>query len=399
LAGNTHYLRPILNAGSSRVFNCNDRMKKLVQDNAADPYFFKVKAMHSLVIVKEALPADDVPRDGTVVGTKLYFPYNSGDIYEGGRSIFYSNARLFDVLHEQFGVPGAKISEQDVTHDINVLRVLDALPSLDGFLMSDALKSARIPVNELYFEVPEDERVAIQQCISGKFEPLIQAAFGMQGAAQGIGSQFIEKMWEAKDKVALAPLIKACRFPEEEALSIFSAWKGINFYTFEYERTRAKREQFALWLRDNAIPNTYMTHADIEHVRQLRRGAIQRLRQYWTSVDSIAQTYDVLYAKFLTSTDGVANFLEFLRQSRQIYWQMGASLSKINHAINCWTIATGGLPEVQLPAGKLQSLLEILRLILVQDNHLPAAPTNTEGLEGSPMDERPERRALVAGSP
>jgi len=59
-------------------------------------------------------------------------------------------------------------------------------------------------------------------------------------------TQLTDKIWEAKDRVALEPLIRAFRFPSDDAMSIFASWKGINFYTFEYYREKQKREQFGL---------------------------------------------------------------------------------------------------------------------------------------------------------
>lgn len=193
MAGDEHFLRPILDAGSSRVFNCNDRLKRLVEEKVADPYFFKIEAMHSLVLVKEAIPGPTPSDTGKIIGTKLYFPYNRDNIYEGGRSIFYHSPGLFDVLNEQFGLCGEKASDQDIARDIKILSVLDQLPSLDGFLMSDALRTERIVANELYFEVADEERVAIQDYIAKKFLPLVQAAFGTQDALQGKVSQLVEK--------------------------------------------------------------------------------------------------------------------------------------------------------------------------------------------------------------
>src|SRR5690349_18875954 len=84
----SRYLRPMLNAGSSRVFNCNDVARKLEhREGEQNPYLFKTPAMHHLVLVKEAMRYDD-PRHpkGLAIGTKLYVPYNRDEIYEGGRS-------------------------------------------------------------------------------------------------------------------------------------------------------------------------------------------------------------------------------------------------------------------------------------------------------------------------
>ena len=80
----------MLNAGSSRVFNCNDVARKLERrDGEQAPYLFRTPAMHHLVLVKEAMRYDD-PRHpkGVAIGSKIYVPYNHDEIYEGGGRSF-----------------------------------------------------------------------------------------------------------------------------------------------------------------------------------------------------------------------------------------------------------------------------------------------------------------------
>jgi hypothetical protein len=329
------------------------------------------------------MPQDLLSSTGKAVGTKLYFPYNSDDIYEGGRSIFYASPHILQALHEQFGLGSDRVSADAVEHDFQLLQVLDELPSLDGFLMSDGLRINSIAANELYFEVPDDERQAIHAHITDKLRPLVQAAFGSQESMADQVSNLVTKIWEAKDEVALGPLIKACRFPQEEALAIFSAWKGILFYTYEYERTKQKQLELAVWLRDNAVPNKFAMLTEIERIRHLRRKTIQQFRLHWTAVEEIARTYQTLYTRFLTAADGVAGFIDFLRGARQIYWRMGDSLSKLGHAVNCWSISTKASSDKQLPPDKLHSLLEVLNLILVSKDDVALQPKETDR-RGSP---------------
>jgi hypothetical protein len=362
---NDQYLRPMLDSGSSRVFNCNDRARKLVKDQVKDPYFFRMPKMHGLIVIKEA-NVEAAAKDSSlpVVATKLYLPYNQEDVYEGGRSIFFHDPRLLDILNEMFGLRGATITEPNLQHDLKILEILDGLPSLDGFLMRDALEIDGIAANENYFEVAGAERAAIYEFIRRKFEPLVRAACDQESALSSKVNQLIEKVWEAKDQDALDPLIRAFRFPAEEALAIFASWKGINFYTYEYYRGKQQRENFGLWLRDRAVPRNFVSKGDQDYIAKMRRGTVERFREQWNAVEGIARQYESLYANFLRAPEGVVQFLDFLRRSREIYWRMGDSLSKINHAIHCWDNVSASYAERRLPADKLTSLLEMLQLVL-----------------------------------
>ncbi|HVA15180.1 MAG TPA: hypothetical protein VNF99_18170 [Stellaceae bacterium] len=364
MSGN-RYLKPMLNAGSSRVFNCNDVAGKLERAGVEHPYIFKTPAMHHLVLIKEALKYDD-PRHPQLVpiGSKLYVPYNRNDIYEGGRSIFLHSPSLLQVFHEQFGVEKTDEPSEALAHDMKIFRILDDLPSLDGFLMRDALELEGIDAPEAYFDVSPAERVAIQEFIRGKMEPLVQAAYGGKKQLGGKVKQLIDAVWEAKDLAALEPLVVAFRFPKDEALAIFGAWKGINFYAYEYQRTRKKREDIAHWLKDDAMPKNLVPRDVLLALEPIRRATVERLRAHWIEIDGVLKEYDRLYGDFVASAIP-GGFINFLRGAKAVYWRLGDALSKIDHAINCWDIWTKNASGRRLPYDQLEAMLELLKTILV----------------------------------
>jgi hypothetical protein len=369
VALNDRYLKPMLDAGSSRVFNCNDIWRKHAGRPSGTAQFFANPRLHSLVLIKETNTNDarGPSSTGRLVGTKLYFPYNGDDVYEGGRSVFLHHPQAMSVLREQFGLSSTTTTQEQLLRDLKILRILDQLPSLDGFLMRNALEQENIAVHDSYFEIPEEERVAIIQYVRQKLEPLVQAAFGTESATAGKVAQLIDKLWEARDKEALAPLIQAFRFPDDEALTIFGSWNGITYYTFEYARARERRESFARWLRDDALPRDFVAEKHFDHIGGLLKETVRRLRWHWSAVEDISRKYETLYARFLTARDGVADFITFLRRSRELYWRMGDSLSKMNHAIHCWDLNTAGFPGRRLPSDHLGHILGVLRTVLVSE--------------------------------
>ncbi|HEX4191684.1 MAG TPA: hypothetical protein VHY80_01250 [Stellaceae bacterium] len=361
----SRYLKPMLNAGSSRVFNCNDVARKLERrDGEQAPYLFKTPAMHHLVLVKEAMRYDD-PRHpkGVAIGSKIYVPYNHDEIYEGGRSIFFHSPHLLQVFHEQFGVERNDAGSTALDHDMKVFRILDELPSLDGFLMHDALELEGIDANEAYFDVSPEERTGIQDYIRGKMEPLVRAAYGGRKPPTEKVAQLIDAMWEAKDLGALEPLVLAFRFPKDEALAIFGAWKGINFYSFQYHQGRRKREALAQWLKEDAMPKNLVPRDVLQVLEPIRRATIERLRGHWVEADNTLKQYEKLYSEFVASSNP-GGFIGFLRGAKVIYWQLGDALSKIDHAINCWDIWTKGAPNRRLAFEQLEAMLELLKKIL-----------------------------------
>jgi len=359
------YLRPELDIGSSRVFNCNDLTRKLEKLKIEELPFFKNKAMNTLVLIKEPLTDERVEPhpSGFAVGTKLYIPYNEANVYEGGRSVFCHSKQLMEVLNQHFGFDGAKVSKEDLNRDLKILNVLDKLPSLDVFLMRDSLELEGLQVHPRYFEIEEAQRTAIQEFIRGKIEPLVRAAYAGQQSVANKVTQLVDKIWEAKDTVALDNLIKAFRIPEEEAPAIFAAWKGIIFYCYEYSRTKESREAFARWLKDGAQERELVSKGVHDYIDQTRRGVIERLRDHWKDVENYTNEYDRIYAKFVDSSDP-GEFISFLRTAKSFYWRMGDSLSKMSHAVNCWDIQTSNFPARRLPSEHLEPLLVLLKAVL-----------------------------------
>ncbi len=359
------YLRPELDIGSSRVFNCNDIARKLEHQKVEDRFFFKNQSMNTLVLIKEALGDERVEPhpSGFAVGTKLYIPYNDANIYEGGRSVFCHSKQLTEVLNQQFGFDGAKVARADLDRDLKILSVLDKLPSLDVFLMRDALELDGLTVNQRYFEIEEAQRTAIQVFIRNKIEPLVRAACGSSSSVAAKVTQLVDKIWEAKDTVALDNLIKAFRIPEDEAPAIFASWKGIIFYCYEYERTKDGREAFARWLKDGAQERELVSRAVHEYIDQTRRTVIERLRDHWKDVEKTTKEYDSVYASFVESSDP-GKFINFLRGAKSVYWRMGDSLSKMSHAVNCWDLQTASFPGRRLPSEHLEPLLVLLKAVL-----------------------------------
>ena len=130
------------------------------------------------------------------------------------------------VLHEQFGVEQNEQSSAALDHDMKVFRILDDLPSLDGFLMRDALELEGVQANEAYFDVSPEERTGIQEFIRGKMEPLVAAAYGGKKPPANKVTQLIDAMWEAKDVVALEPLDSHFALPQRRSAREYGAVEG-----------------------------------------------------------------------------------------------------------------------------------------------------------------------------
>lgn len=341
------YLTPMLDPGSPRVLNCNQLTRRVLQKDANATRLFRNLGLNNVVLVKDAVPEAERRHNTPPVGTKLYFPFNQDDVYEGGRTIFLHDPHLPDALNESFGLrnpPG----QDALAADLRILKILDHLPSLDPFLMKDAFLREGLSVNEAYFEISPEQWGEIEFFIMQRFEPLAKAAFPDALSSDDKARRMVEKIWEGTDMVALAPLIEAFRLPSDQAPIIFSSWKGINFYSYQYDRVKPKLIEMAKWLAAIEVPLGAIPSDERRQLLAGRDAVKEQLRRDWQTVETILRSYQDGYDKMFKEKGSSAQFLGFLRECGKAYWDLGNGLGKANHAAYCWHLLTARLPNRRL---------------------------------------------------
>lgn len=352
------YLKPMLDTGSPRVFNCNELTRKLLAGDPEGKTFFKNKRLNNIVLIKDTVPENERSIDDKTVGTKLYFPFNETNIYEGGRTIYFHASNVDKAITEYCG-EGA-ITRESLSDDMRLILILDRLPSLDPFLMKDVYLRQKISVNPAYFEVTEDAWNEIEAFMIERFTPLVHAAFPEIQESDDRARQLIDKIWEARDVDALKPLIDGFRLPPDKALDIFASWKGIVYYSFLYQREQSTMVDLVKWFKENQDPIAGVSSAEIKDLQASIVQIRDRLRAEWQTIEEIVRAYENSYNKMFRDRTSSSDFLAFLRNSNETYWKIGNSLGKVNHAIYCWDVMTNRYDGRRLP---WVARLEVMRLL------------------------------------
>jgi hypothetical protein len=361
----TEYLKPMLDVGSPRVFNCNVMTRRILADDPAAPVFFRNKPMNRLVLIKDAVPESESRGATSSIGTKLYFPFNENDIYEGGRTIFAHDRHMESALADNFGQGALK--QDALAEDMRILKILDKLPSLDPFLLKDVFRNEGVEINAAYFEVGKELWREIETYILQSFEPLVQAAFPNAVASDEKARALIEKIWEGRDLDTLRPLAAAFQLPQGQELEIFTAWKGINFYAFQFERAKPLMLEMMAWLKDLQIPVGAVSAAERNEMKASLEATVSRLRSEWQLADNIIRDYQSSYDKLFKQKIGSADFLAFLKKSNKAYWDIGNALGKTGHATYCWDVITKRHPNRKLPWEPLREIINMLGKIFSAD--------------------------------
>ena len=358
------YLKPMLDVGSPRVLNCNVMTRRILAKDPAGSVFFRCKPLNNLVLIKDSDP--NSRNNGPSIGTKLYLPFNENDIYEGGRTIFLHDRNIEAALIESFG-RGA-LPPELLAEDMRIMRVLDKLPSLDPFLLKDVFITEKIDINPAYFEVGKELWAEIESYILQSFEPLVQAAFPDSTSASDEKVRIlIQKVWEGRDLDTLRPLAAALQLPKGQELEIFAAWKGINFYSFQFERAKPLMLDLVGWLKEVSIPVGVVSNAERTEIKAEMEASKGRLLSEWQLADGIIRDYQSSYDKLFRQKIGSGDFLAFLKKSNKAYWDIGNALGKTGHASYCWDAISKRYPGRKLPWEQLREIIQLLSKIFKAD--------------------------------
>ena len=383
------YLFPTLEAGPSRVFNICAKTRELLRASKADPeaqtkqddtpnlvfasdstdheLLFRTDYLNRLIVVKEAHAIRSNPRYGgkrisvgtKPIGTKLYFPYDTENIYGGGQSIFADSTNLECVLADHAGFQDTGINEGSA-RDLQIIECLDNVPSLDPFLVKDKLDIEGIKVNDHYFNIPHEEWQDIQKFVSDKFKPIISFVFpNNKNEDHRRAKILINKLWNTKDLDSLMPIVEAFDLPIDEASGIFSAWKGILYYDYEYSKSIEDWKICLEWLTNCTSPTDFVDNERKSFLLMLVKKVRDQYREAWKELKSILDSYHRSYDLLFVNRQSPDPFIKFMRNAVKSYWVLGSRMSAIHHSVSVWEILTSDWPARRLKYDQLFNLIEI----------------------------------------
>src|SRR5690349_15006165 len=177
------YLKPMLDGASPRVFNCNELTQRLHHcDPGAEP-LFRTASLNHLIIVKDSdLCGEILSNKQMLTGTKIYFPFNTGNVYEGGKTAFLHESGIRHRIRA--GIAAG--TDDNFARDMAILRIFDGLPSVDAFLLKARIETAGIAAHPRYFELPAEQWSDIRSFIARRFEPLVAESRSVPTAWQRV---------------------------------------------------------------------------------------------------------------------------------------------------------------------------------------------------------------------
>lgn len=320
-------------ASTARVLNLFNTARKWGgdADYLARPMFANTVLNGSIIVKHRLRPAEfalfDIPNP---TATKIILPIDDGDLRSGGRSVFVGERGYDEIMIDVFGHGMAAGSR-----DRLALEMLDALPSLDPFLLREQLKRSGFDVATCYFEISDADLQNMFAFVQEQIQALVSMSVGPDGAFATHAAKLARKILSGQGESDLEPLRLTLRLAPEEYQEGLFCWKGFLYYSWVLNAIYSKASQVGLELLDirprGAVDSDTKAYLSAARARLSRSiaAACGRVRQ-------TLNVYDEAYKSLTARGDPIA-FRDFLLAAPAMFNELGERLGAIQHIVTFWT--------------------------------------------------------------
>lgn len=325
---------------SARILNLLEQshhVQHIVDQGEYEP-FFENSHLNRAIFLKHRLRPneDDVFDDDRTVGTKIFLAFNDQRLEEGGKYIFVDQRGVEVAYHENFGM-GPDTDPNQVARDIFLLQLIDGLPSLDPFLLRERLRLEGYTPHEAYFDLNPAEYRQIRDFVEREFTPLAELAFEQNPHPMGGGhiERLVDKMWDSRDTDAIRPLINSLQISVEEAPKVLFSWKGFIYYKSSFGAVKQAFEGFQNRVRRLKI--VHFPNKQIElQIEDMRESTVLGMKREMVEIQKTLAEYDTAYKTGLIRRRDPKTFRGFLDKAPSQFYELGASIAAIKHAMSFW---------------------------------------------------------------
>lgn len=296
---------------------------------------FKTPGLNTALIIKHRLRRNelDLFHGRRQIATKVVIPIDSADLKTGGRYVFV----------DQFGFERALLEAFGLSHDhpdIQTLRLMDRLPSLDPFLLREQLRRGGVEAAPCYFALSEADLDRMLTFVQQEIEPLVSLSLG-GGDVTSAGS--IERM--AAKILSNAPgdgmevLGQTLRLQPEQYQEGVFCWKGFLYYKWSLNSMTADVASVADAVAQ-VKPSGPSDPAAREYIERGRHVLRSHILKTCVEVSRTLKIYDEAYAG-LTQQGNPAAFRDFLLEAPAMFSRLGDQLGAVQHIVSFWSFRFG----------------------------------------------------------
>jgi hypothetical protein len=298
-------------------------------DWAARPVF-RTAALNRGLIIKHRLRRNetDLFTGRRQVATKVVIPIDDEDLKTGGRYIFVNQIGFERMMMEAFGVPA--------THpDIETLRLIDRLPSLDPFLLREQLRRGGLDPAPCYFSISDGDLQRMMAFVRAEIEPLVTLSMGDTLAVNtDSAARMAAKILSNTPGDQLDALRLTLRLAPEQYQEGVFCWKGFLYYKWTLSMLLGEVAAVAEAVR-TIKPIGKTDRPAREYLARSRDVLRGRIIKTCDEVSRTLRVYDDAYAK-LTQEGRPTAFRDFLLDAPSMFAKLGDQLGAVQHIVSYW---------------------------------------------------------------
>ena len=278
-------------------------------------------------------------------------------------------------------------NETDLQADVELLKVLGALPSFDPFLMRERLRTMGIDPARCYFDLAEADVARMRQFVGREISQLISLAFATGGREAGdLSNRLAEKLMTDETAKSLDPLRQTLRLSGEEYIEGVFAWKGFLYYKWLMDDFKPQLELFRPRFAGLRVSGS--TADERRDLAETRKQILQQMLAALGRVDELLLEYG---AAFAALADGKPSaFRDFLLRAPSLFIPIGEAVGVIKHIDSFWRFR---FPAASTPMMDADEAIEVLHdfetTLAGMEFMKQSRPTGAAALIGGPRRKRP----------
>jgi hypothetical protein len=324
------FLSALGGASTSRVLN----LYRIGADHVDDPEYREKPLFLSPLINRSFLLKHRTRTDETylfaapkAVATKILIPFDMADLRAGGRSLFVDQRGYSDILRQAGSYSGEKLER-----DMLVLRLLNAVPSLDPFLLREHLRNNRIDVASCYFAISEGDQERMHAFVNQEMSQLVALA-GSDGNGQS-SNRLVSAMLSNRVDEKLEPLRLTLGLTGDDFREGVFSWRGFLYY--KWSMGKFWPDVMGVLREINTIsPHGAMTPEQKVFLSSARRSVIEMVRDNGQHVTKALSVYDEAF-RDLVANQTPKTFRDFLLGAPYMFLELGEKLGAISHIVSFW---------------------------------------------------------------
>ncbi|MEI9890431.1 MAG: hypothetical protein WDN45_07325 [Caulobacteraceae bacterium] len=228
------------------------------------------------------------------------------------------------------------------SRDRQVLELIDALPSLDPFLLREHLRQHDIEPARGYFSISEADVQRMIEFVRGEIMALVVLSTGGDRGSESAAVRLVDKLLSNTPDSGFEPLKHTLACPTSSIWTASSPGAASSTTNGVFNDLSAGLEEALVEIRQIQGRGA-KTIDQASYIAAAKVRINDKLRKAHTNVDNMLNVYNRAY-RLLTVENNPVSFRDFLLTAPAMFLQIGEMLGAIQHVVSFW--------RYRMPKGK-----------------------------------------------